>query len=85
MPGQPQLRESGWLYGDDPGIPLALVRLQQRMDGSGIWDVLLNSPARAPTQSAEHPDEQSARAELGRIYAEGCQRGRWTIRRRDPE
>ncbi|MEU8297650.1 hypothetical protein AB0C04_10220 [Micromonospora sp. NPDC048909] len=36
-----------------------------------MWDVLLNSPADTPTQRAEHADEQSARAEMERLYAEG--------------
>ncbi|MFG2109468.1 hypothetical protein [Micromonospora chersina] len=67
MPGQPQLRESA--------------RLEQRMDGSGVWGVLLNSPAGTPTQRAEHPDEQSARAELERLYAEGRTYGEWKVRR----
>lgn len=43
--------------------------------------VLLNSPADTPTQRAEHPDEQSARAELERLYAEGRAYGQWKIRR----
>lgn len=81
MPGQPQLRESGYLYGDDPDAALALVRLEQRMDGSGVWEVLLNSPAASPTQRAEHPDEQSARAELERVYESGRAYGEWMIRR----
>lgn len=80
MPGQPQLREAAWLYGDDPDIPLALLRLEERMDGSGIWDVLLNSPAAAPTRRAEHPDERSARGELEQLLAEGRQYGEWRIR-----
>jgi hypothetical protein len=62
-------------------VPLALVRLLERMDGSGIWVVLLNHPAASPTETAEHPDEQSARAELDRLYAEGAQSGVWRIRR----
>ncbi|MEU5950525.1 hypothetical protein ABZ793_33990 [Micromonospora sp. NPDC047465] len=84
MPGQPQLREAARLYGEDPDVPLAMVRLEESMDGTGRWLVLLNSPAAAPTQSAEHPDEQSARDELERLYAEGRRFGAWEIRRPEP-
>ncbi|WP_285787778.1 hypothetical protein [Micromonospora sp. NBRC 101691] len=82
MAGIPQLREAAWLYGDDPDLPLALVRLFERMDGSDVWEVRLNYPAASPTQSVEHPDEQSAQAEVERLYAEGRQHGVWRVRRR---
>ncbi|WP_431728567.1 hypothetical protein [Verrucosispora sp. TAA-831] len=65
MPGQPQLREALWLYLGD-NIPYALVRVGERMDGSGMWDVLVNHPAGNPTEQVERPDEQSARAEAAR-------------------
>ncbi|MFG3639072.1 hypothetical protein ACGF3C_02210 [Micromonospora sp. NPDC047762] len=82
MAGFPQLREAGWLYGDDPYLPLALVRLFERMDGTG-WEVRLNSPAEAPATMVDRPDEASARAELERVYADGEQYGRW--RKRQPD
>ncbi|WFE45291.1 hypothetical protein [Verrucosispora sp. WMMD1129] len=85
MPGQPQLRESALLYRpDDPDVPVTMVRLEQQTDGAGLWVVLLNSPAAAPTRRSEHPDEQSARNELERLYAEGRQYGQWKIRAVDP-
>lgn len=81
--GFPQLREAGWLYGDDdPCLPLALVRLFERTDGTG-WEIKLNDPASGPTREVVHPDEQSARAELARIYAAGEQDGQWRIRQPD--
>jgi hypothetical protein len=49
-----------------------------------VWVVLLNSPADTPTQRAEHPDEQSARVELERLYADGRQYGEWEIRQAEP-
>ncbi|MEU6204604.1 hypothetical protein ABZ814_13565 [Micromonospora musae] len=82
MSGFPQLREAGWLYGDDPYLPLALVRLFERTDGTG-WEIKLNDPASGTTVEVTHPDEQSARAELARIYAEGERSGRWRIRQPD--
>lgn len=84
MPGQPQLRESGYLYGDDPEIPLTMLRLEERVDGSGVWDVLLNSPAASPTQRGEFPDERSARAEMERLHAEGRAYGQWRVHRPSP-
>jgi hypothetical protein len=67
MPGQPQLREHAWLYlpGDD--LPAASVRVEQRMDGSGMWVVLHNLPAEAPTVRSEHPNRDTALAEAQRI------------------
>lgn len=82
MSGFPQLREAGWLYGQDPSLPLALVRLFERVDGSG-WEIRLNDPASGLTQQAEYADEQQARAELARIYAEGEKGGEWRISRPD--
>ncbi|MGK5737286.1 hypothetical protein [Micromonospora sp. URMC 103] len=83
MSGFPQLREAGWLYGDDPYLPLALVRLFEYKDGSGRWEVRLsvNNPQEGeePLQVAEHPNEESARAELARLYAQG----NWRIRQPD--
>jgi hypothetical protein len=58
-----------------------MVCLEERMDGSGVWVVLLNSPADTPTQRAERPDEQNARAELAAVYEQGRALGEWTIRR----
>ncbi|GAA3781007.1 hypothetical protein GCM10022379_54720 [Micromonospora maritima] len=79
-----QLREAGWLYGpSDPWLPLALVRLFEHRDGSGRWEVRLNSPAHEPSQVAVFDGEEPARAELGRIYADGEQDGQWRIRRPD--
>ncbi|MFI6238328.1 hypothetical protein ACIBEF_00450 [Micromonospora sp. NPDC050795] len=82
MAGFPQLREAGWLYGDDPYLPLALVRLFERMDGTG-WEVWLdvNHPREGekPLTVVEHPDEESARAELARLYSTG----EWRIRQPD--
>lgn len=83
MAGFPQLREAGWLYGADPTLPLALVRLLEHRDGSGRWELRLNDPASGPTQLVTHPDEASARDELGRIYAAGEQDGTWRIRQPD--
>ncbi|MGN9802078.1 hypothetical protein [Micromonospora sp. L32] len=79
MPGQPQLREAGRLYAPDGSWIAAVVRLEQRMDGSGTWVVLLNSPAEVqePTRW-EFPDEASARRKLAGIYREGREKGgRW--------
>ncbi|MFI5838030.1 hypothetical protein ACIA5A_30605 [Micromonospora sp. NPDC051300] len=79
MPGFPQVREAVWLYGPhDTFVATASLRLEEHMDGTGVWTVLLNSPASAPTQRAELPDEQAARAEMARIRAEGSADGsRW--------
>lgn len=81
MAGQPQQREAGLLYGGDPVRLLAMIRLEQQMDGSGKWLIYLNNPAADPRQEAEFDDEDTARAELGRLYAEGRSRGRWRISR----
>ncbi|SCL31880.1 hypothetical protein GA0070616_4349 [Micromonospora nigra] len=78
MAGQPQMREAGWLYGDDPYVPLAHVRLEERMDGSG-WDIYLADPASGPSQHVRYPDEAGARAELERLYAAGREYGTWKI------
>ncbi|WP_327029698.1 hypothetical protein OG989_04030 [Micromonospora sp. NBC_01740] len=83
MAGLPQLREAAWLYGPgDPWAPLALVRLFEHRDGGG-WEIRLNDPAAAETQTALHPDEASARAELARLYALGEADGRWRVRQPD--
>jgi len=81
MPGQPQVREAGWLYGPDPYVPLAHVRLEQRMDGSGRWDLYLADPASARPQHAVYGSEQEARDELERVYAAGRADGDWRIHR----
>ena len=86
MAGFPQLREAGWLYGVDPTLPLALVRLFGHVDGSGRWEVRVNSPAHEASQVAVFDGddaEQQARAELGRIYAEGGGHGTWRVRQPD--
>jgi hypothetical protein len=86
----PQLREHGWLYGADPYLPLALVRLLEHRDGSGRWAVQLdvNDPQEGeePTQVVVFEGEdapQAARAELERIYEAGRVDGRWRIRQPD--
>ncbi|MFI7072038.1 hypothetical protein [Micromonospora sediminicola] len=77
MPGQPQPRESGRLYGPaDPDVPVAMVRLEECMDGSGRWLLLVNRPARARTTRYEHPDQRSARAQLAEEYA-NLEPGQW--------
>ncbi|PZG17815.1 hypothetical protein C1I95_14795 [Micromonospora craterilacus] len=89
MPGQPQLRESSWLYMPGDDIPYALIRVEQRMDDSGIWDVLVNHPASAPTTRAERTDGEAAYAEAvrQRDTIAGLYRdqhgvtGQWRIRR----
>ncbi|MEU4776870.1 hypothetical protein [Micromonospora sp. NPDC023633] len=82
MAGMPQLREHGWLYGpNDPHLPLAVVRLFEHRDGQ--WEIRLNDPASGPTSSAVHPDEESARAELALLYAQGEADGKWRIRQPD--
>ncbi|MFG3702371.1 hypothetical protein ACGF5C_31490 [Micromonospora sp. NPDC047620] len=83
MAGFPQVRESAWLYApDDPDVPLAHVRLEERMDGAG-WDLYLSDPASAPSQHVRYPDEAGARAELERVYAAGRAAGQWRIHRHD--
>ncbi|WP_341719921.1 hypothetical protein QQG74_09545 [Micromonospora sp. FIMYZ51] len=67
MPGQPQLREVSWLYLTGDTIPAALIRVEQHMDGSGVWVVLHNAPASAPTVRTEHDSEHDARSEARRI------------------
>lgn len=85
MAGQPQLRESALLYAPgDQLAPLAMLRLEERMDGSGMWDLYLNDPASGPRQHAEHPNEASARAELERVYEAGRADGEWRIHRPEP-
>ncbi len=79
-----QLREAGWLYGPgDPWLPLALVRLFEHRDGSGRWEIRLNSPASEASQVVVFDGEQAARAELGRIYADGEPDGTWRVREPD--
>lgn len=82
MPGQPQVREAGLLYGDDPYVPLAMVRLGAA-DGRvrRLVGAAEQPGGRAPAQRAEHSDEQSARAELERVYEQGRAYGQWKIRR----
>lgn len=83
MAGHPQVRESAWLYApDNPYIPLAHVRLEERMDGSG-WDVYLSDPASAPSQHVRWPDREGVRAELERIYSDGRARGEWRVHHHD--
>ncbi|MFD6771112.1 hypothetical protein ACFWC6_33385 [Micromonospora chalcea] len=70
MAGFPQLRQVGIAYAvDDPGRPLAWVRLFERVDGSG-WELWLNWPAEAGRRVFEHPDGESARAAAGRVYGD---------------
>ncbi|MEU1240027.1 hypothetical protein ABZ388_06680 [Micromonospora parva] len=84
MAGFPQLREAGWLYGEsDAFVPLALIRLFEHMDGSGRWEVRLNAPASAETQTVVFDgdtSEASARSEVARVYADGEQYGQWRVR-----
>ncbi|MEU4570740.1 hypothetical protein [Micromonospora sp. NPDC023956] len=82
MAGIPQLREAGWLYapGDDY-VPVAHVRLEERVDGTG-WDLYLSDPASAPSEHARYGDEAEARAALDRIYAAGRERGKWQVHHR---
>lgn len=80
MPGQPQVREAARLYrsGDrQPRVPLVLVRLEQRMDGSGIWDLYVHDPAPARPQHAAYGSEADARAALARVYEWGAVDGEW--------
>ncbi len=84
--GFSQLRESAYLYGPDPLVPLAHVRLFEHMDDSGRWEIRLHSPASARPEIAEWDGEDAeklARAELARIYADGEQDGTWKISKRD--
>ncbi len=87
MPGQPQLRESATLHppGDRHAV-WAMVRLEERMDGSGKWVILLNSPAgEQEPQVVEFDDEESARAALEQVYADGEQQdGVWLKFPREP-
>ncbi|QKW15394.1 hypothetical protein [Verrucosispora sp. NA02020] len=92
MPGQPQVRQHSWLYlpGDD--IPAAVVRIEQRMDGTGGWIVLHNVPASAPTQRSEHDGQDSAYAKAQRLrdwidslyHDQHNITGQWDIREREP-
>lgn len=84
-------------YADgDPGRPLAWVRVCERMDGSGVWEVWLNWPAEAPREVVEHPNDKSAyagaarlyadepaRKELGEVYGVDPERILWRIRQPD--
>lgn len=77
--GQPQVRESAWLYApDDDLVPIAHMRLEERVDGSG-WDIYLADPASGPSQHVRWPDEDGARAEMAEVYEAGRTRGRWRI------
>lgn len=83
MAGHPQVRESAWLYApNNPHTPLAHVRLEERMDGSG-WDLYLSDPASAPSQHVRWPDETGARTELEQVYADGRAHGVWRKHRHD--
>ncbi|MCX5119204.1 hypothetical protein OG992_18625 [Micromonospora sp. NBC_00362] len=82
MAGQPQLREAAWLYAPgDAFVPVAVVRLVERMDGTGVWQVLMNSPAEHQEPKVwERPDKRAARAVLDDLYAEGRDKGgRWKV------
>ncbi|MEU5946324.1 hypothetical protein ABZ793_12270 [Micromonospora sp. NPDC047465] len=60
------------------------MRLIERMDGSGVWEVLLNSPAEQQQPKRwERPDEASARVVVESIYAEGVPHGQWQVHRHD--
>lgn len=86
MPGQPQLRESAVLHvlGNEYAI-LAMVRLEQLMDGSGRWVILLNDPAwEQEPQRVEFTDELVARAALAQVYADGEAQGVWKVSRGEP-
>ncbi|MER7167016.1 hypothetical protein ABT336_13240 [Micromonospora sp. NPDC000207] len=79
MPGQPQVRESGWLYApDDDFAPIAHVRLEEHADGAG-WDVHVADPATAPSMSTHLDTETEARTLLDRIYKAGQERGQWRV------
>lgn len=65
-------------------MPLVLVRLEERMDGSGVWDLYLHDPAPARPQHGEYDGEDAARAELARIYEWGRVDGEWVIDRPEP-
>ncbi|MEU7170294.1 hypothetical protein ABZ949_02235 [Micromonospora tulbaghiae] len=86
MSGFSQLRESAYLYGTDPKVPLAHVRLFQHVDGTGRWEIRLHSPASARPEIAVWDGdnaERLARAELTRIYADGAHDGTWKTDTRD--
>lgn len=88
MAGFPQLREAAWLYApSDPWAPLAVARLFEHRDGSGRWEIRLNDPASAPTQTAVFDGEEAdkdARRELDRLYEQGRADGEWRIREVEP-
>lgn len=85
MSGQPQLREAGRLYGpEDPDVPIAVVRLEERMDGSGLWDLYLNDPATEQRPQHWTLTEDRAWAELARVYEWGAVDGEWRKHRPKP-
>lgn len=82
MAGQPQVREAAWLYAPgDLFVPVAVVRLVERMDGTGVWQVLMNSPASKQVPKVwDRPDEAAARLVLDDLYTEGRDKGgQWKV------
>lgn len=70
MAGFPQLRHVGIAHTlDDPGRPLAWVRLFERTDGTG-WELWLNWPAEAPRQVTAFPAPEAATAAAKRLYGD---------------
>lgn len=85
MPGQRQQREAAYCY-DGDGVHVATARLEQFMDGSGRWVVLLNSPPQMQRPRVwVRPGEDAAREVLAAIYTEGeTKGGTWDVIRPEP-
>jgi hypothetical protein len=85
------MRESGWLLVGPDRNPrrLILVRLQERMDGSGTWTVEcfhhgeIGEPDRKSV--AEFADEATARSAVEATYREFEDVGRWRVTRYLPD
>lgn len=85
------MRETGWLLTGSERDPrrLMLVRLEERMDGSGIWTVECfqnGEPGeRDGKYMAEFDNEPVARAAVEATYRQFDDVGRWKVTRYLPD
>lgn len=66
MAGSPRVGEVSWLCRPGDDTPQAVVRLEERPDGTG-WDLYVHDPADAPARGVHCDGEAEARAVLALV------------------
>ncbi len=90
MAGIPQLREAGWLITGDDRDPVRhlFVRMEETMDGSGVWTVELHEcrGRRGDAGKAMHryATEADARAAIYQLSRHVAPLPTWDAQRREP-